>query len=212
MNDIAKIAGAIRRHGLHKMAAGVLRADGVPVPTDWSMPEIAFSLGTKMAADRLAHQSIMAGLGSLYEVAGELGEKRASDSLFHEFSRVKIFAERLDKVASEHLQADIVACELGFWQRCKTAAANDEDGLLLGLAKIAVSFFGETVAAGEKTASSPEEVVQFAASFACAAVVDDALARMLKAAEITAGEAQYLARLNAQAAFNDLSVITRTGD
>lgn len=209
MNTIEKIASGVRRHGLHKIASRVLIADGLPTPREWRLDEVAFTLGTKVAMDRIAHQSIMAGLGSLYELAGELGEKTASDGLYHEFSRVKILADRAGKVASEALRDDIGATKVGFWQRCKRAAANEPGGVLIGLAKIAVSFFAETAASGEKCAASEDEVVEFAASFACASVVDNAIENMIKSAEVTPTEGLFLARLNAQAAFNDLAIITR---
>lgn len=204
------INAAVRRDGLHKLSSRMLAADGLPAPKDWTIGEVALTLGTKLAQDRINQQSIMGGIASLYEVTEDLGEKTSSQSLYREFSRVKNLRETTGKIASDVASQEMLSYEISFWQRCKTAAANDPEGRVLGLAKIALSMYLATDAAGEKVAASPEDALQFAASFACASIVDSALVEMVKSAEITPNEALKLGALNAQAAINDLKVLTKS--
>jgi|GEM_PF-6279449 len=205
-NTLDEVAGAIRRHGLHKLASRMIEADGLPAPKDWTYAEVGMTLGAKLATDRLAHRSIVAGLGSLHEVSGSYGTPTEKVSLYEEFSRVNSRVE-LAKVASAG--DEITSYEIAFWQRCKRAAANDHEGSLVGLAKVALSILAAAGASGEKVASTMDEAYQFAASFACASVVDDAIVNMIKSAEITPSEGLKLAALNAEAAVHDLRVLTK---
>lgn len=201
-----EVSAAIGRHGLHKFASRMLSAEGLPAPKNWTTAEVAMTLGTKLAMDRISHQNVMAGLGSLHEITGSLGESREKIGLYEEFSRVN---SRRELVKTASAEKDHLNAEVAFWQRCKRAAANDAEGQLIGLAKIAVSIALSADASGEKIAASADDVRQFAASFACAAVVDDAIVRMIKSAEVTPDEGLKLAALNAQAAMNDLKMLTK---
>lgn len=97
-----------------------------------------------------------------------------------------------------------------FWGECKAAAEASPDGLLAGLAKIAIALWdGEMT--GEKTAESLPQAHReaFAASFAGAALVDLALEKMAADGFINDLEYQQLSTLNAQAAFSDVQRLTK---
>lgn len=69
--SLERIARVIRNHGLHKLAAEVARADGVPAPETWELREVVAALGTKLAMDRLEQRAIQAGLEALRRVNDE---------------------------------------------------------------------------------------------------------------------------------------------
>lgn len=97
-----------------------------------------------------------------------------------------------------------------FWADCKAAAASSPEGLLSGLAKIAIALWdGETT--GEKNAESLPQAHReaFAASFAGAALVDLAIEKMAADGFINDLEYQQLSTLNAQAAFSDVQHLTK---
>lgn len=213
MNLLHDLSEAISRAGgLHRVVAAKLAAEGLPAPTDWTMREVGLALGTKIARDRMESEAIFRGLGSLHALTGDLGEARPTLHLYRDLSRVKTAAAALGRIGTPEAHADAASLEVGLWQEMKRAAAGDPGGAVLGLGRLALSLYADAADAGEKLAASDDEVVQFAASFACAAVVDDAIVAMLKTAEVTPEEALYLGRLNAQAALADLHVITRGGE
>ena len=212
MNLLRDLSEAITRAGgLHRVVSAKLAAEGLPAPKDWSVHEVGLALGTKIARDRMESEAIFRGLGSLHALTGDLGEARPTLHLYRDLSRVKTAAAALETVGTPEARADAASLEVGLWQEMKHAAAGDPSGTVLGLGRLALSAYADAADAGEKLAASEDEVMQFAASFACAAIVDDAIATMLKTAEVTPEEALFLGRLNAQAALNDLRVITRGG-
>lgn len=208
INDLS--AAITRAGGLHRVVSAKLASEGSPAPKEWTHHEVGQVIGTKLARHRMESEVIMRGLGSLHAITGDLGESRPSVNLYRDFSRVKTASSTLSKLGTDAALGQVAALEVGLWQEMKRAAAGDSGGTVLGLGRLALSLYADSVDAGEKTAASEDEVSQFAASFACAAVVDDAIVQMLKTAEITSQEALFLGRLNAQAAINDLRVLTRT--
>jgi len=97
-----------------------------------------------------------------------------------------------------------------FWSDCKAVAQEAPEGLLGGLAKIAVALW-DAETTGEKTAESLPQAHReaFAASFAGAALVDLALDKMASEHFINDFEHRQLSELNAQAAFSDLQRLTK---
>lgn len=60
-----RLAATVSRHGLHKVAERVMRADGVEPPTEWTDAGVGRALGTKVARDLLARRAVAEGLVSL---------------------------------------------------------------------------------------------------------------------------------------------------
>ena len=65
---LAFIADAVRSHGLHKVAAIVMRGDGVEPPAEWTDEGVGLSLGTKLARDYADRIAIADGLTALAQV------------------------------------------------------------------------------------------------------------------------------------------------
>jgi hypothetical protein len=128
-------------------------------------------------------------------------------SLFDRFYRVKTKADVLTKTASADFVNGAVAAKLAFWQEAKRRAATDAGGLYVGLAKAAMTLRDDAQASGVKTASAPDDALPFAASFASAALVDAAIAKLAAAGELSSTEIYKLAALNACSAFDDLEKI-----
>lgn len=66
--DYAKVAAAVARHGLHKVAARVMAQDGVTPPAEWTDAGVGLALGTKLAKDLLDRRDIVEGLVALAQV------------------------------------------------------------------------------------------------------------------------------------------------
>jgi len=186
--------------GLHKVASHVLEHDGVIPPKNWTMEEVGFSLGEKLGEHRIEHRKILEGV----EAAEALGVhvKQASEpaDLLTHLYKVKS-RESLTKFAA-------MPAQLNLWNRLKKTASEHPRGQLEGLVSLASRLHLSALSSGEKVACDEQTAREFAASFACAAVVDDGIAKMAANGKIGPRETLKLAMLNAAAALRDLEILT----
>ena len=66
--SMERIANAVARHGLHKVAAPVFARDGLVVPSEWTDASVGQALGTKIAKDMLDRREIAVGLVALAQL------------------------------------------------------------------------------------------------------------------------------------------------
>jgi hypothetical protein len=186
--------------GLHKVASYVLEHDGVIPPKNWTIEEVSFSLGTKLGEHRIEHRKILEGV----EAAESLGVhvKQASEpgDLLTHLYRVKS-RENLSKFAAMPFQLDL-------WKRLKKTAERHPQGKLAGLVSLASRLHLSALSSGEKVACDEQNARAFAASFACASVVDEGIAKMAEKGKIGPREILKLAMLNAASALRDLEILT----
>jgi len=209
MSGLERTAESIARNGLHKVAERVLQHDGYPVPERWDMPSVLGVLGEKIAQDRQRYADALRGVASLYELTGKFGQETRGFSPYAEFSRVKTIAGILDKTASAEQRQELLGLQHGLWLRMKRAAQQDPEGEVFGLAKLAINLIDQAESSGVKLASAWEDMLPFCCSFACAAVVDNAIGQLHKTGELSEAEAVRMYQLNAESALNDLSMLTR---
>lgn len=206
MKPLERVAIAVRMAGFGKFASEYVRACGDEAPEAWDLKGTFRHFGEKAAALDLNEHAVQAGV-SAAERLDEVKLASAPGNFTAEFHAVNRLSSGLDKHASAEAQDELAARRLALWGEMKTAAERTGN-VLSSLTKMALRVWSETARSGEKTASTRDEREGFALSFAANYIVDEKIASMYEAKEITLKDAVKLAHLSAECAMEDLSSVT----
>lgn len=191
----------MKKHpGLHKVSSYVLKHDGVIPPKNWTMDEVGFSLGVKLGEHRIEHRKVLEGVEAAESLGVHVKQASVPGDLLTHLYKVKS-RENFSKFAAMPLQLDL-------WKRLKKVAEEHPQGKIAGLVSLASRLHLSALSSGEKIACDEQSARAFAASFACASVVDDGIAKMAEKGKIGPRETLKLAMLNAAAALKDLEILT----
>lgn len=130
---------------------------------------------------------------------------------FPQIWRIRCLEDMSEKTAD--LQLPVSDVKLDVWNNMKSAAASDEQGVYVGLFKLALGVHHAGMSANCAKLASDRDARDFAAiSFATAYAVDETIDKLASAGDINADDALEFHRINAESAMDDMFGMLKESD